>query len=124
MKIFKYYMILTLLVSLSCKEKKEGIDKNGELKYSITNGKTYIEIGTNSEIILHSKNLGERLLKITTRGKSSFSNTYSSEQGFHMTINAQEDNIKDSFYEIYLTEILYSKDTIERLVKIPVEINN
>ena len=57
-------------------------------------------------------------------GKSSFSNTYSSEQGFHMTINAQEDNIKDSFYEIYLTEILYSKDTIERLVKIPVEINN
>ncbi|MCL7755140.1 hypothetical protein [Polaribacter sp. Z022] len=115
-------MILTLLVSLSCKEKKEGIDKNGELKYSITNGKTYIEIGTNSEIILHSKNLGERLLKITTRGKSSFSNTYSSEQGFHMTINAQEDNIKDSFYEIYLTEVLNSKDTIDRFVKIPVEI--
>ena len=122
MKIFKYYMILTLLVSLSCKEKKEGIDKNGELKYSITNGKTYIEIGTNSEIILNSKNLGERLLKITTRGKSTFSNTYSSEQGFHMTINAQEDNIKDSFYEIYLTEVLNSKDTIDRFVKIPVEI--
>ena len=115
-------IVLFLFCVISCKEKKEGIDKNGELKYSITNGKTYIEIGTNSEIILHSKNLGERLLKITTRGKSSFSNTYSSEQGFHMTINAQEDNIKDSFYEIYLTEVLNSKDTIDRFVKILVEI--
>ena len=112
-------MILTLLISFSCKEKNEGIDKNGELKYSITNGKKYLEIGTDSEIILHSKNLGERLLKITTRGKSNFSKTYSSEQGFHMIINAQEDNIKDNFYEIYLTEVLNNKDTIERLVKIP-----
>tara|TARA_B110000196_G_C20818246_1_gene507934 strand:- start:61 stop:207 length:147 start_codon:yes stop_codon:yes gene_type:complete len=38
-----------------------------------------------------------------------------------MTINVQEDNIKDSFYEMYLTEVLNKKDTIERLVRIPVE---
>jgi hypothetical protein len=124
MKLLKLILIFTLVIVLSCKIDKKETEKAGyksDIKFSIENNKEYLELGKSVEVILHSKKLGKRLLKITTRGKNSYSNTYSNEKGFFLTINATKENIKDGFYEIYLTEVSRNNDTLEKTVRIPIK---
>mgnify|MGYP003633869563 CR=1 FL=1 len=123
-KLLKLILLFTLIMFLSCKIDKKETEKTvykSDIKFSIENNKEYLELGKSVEVILHSKDLGKRLLKITTRGKTSYSNAYSNEKGFFLTINATKENIKDGFYEMYLTEVLRNNDTIEKTVRIPVK---
>ena len=120
-KILKHIFLFILIVFLSCKSNKKEIDNSNSIKYSIENNLEYLELGKSIEVILHSKNLEKRLLKITTKGNSSFSNTYSTNRGFHLTINAKKENINDGVYEIFLTEVLKNDDRVERIIRIPVK---
>lgn len=120
-KTLKHIFPFILIVFLSCKSNKKEIDNINSIKYSIENNLEYLELGKSLEVILHSKNLEKRLLKITTKGNSSFSNTYSTNRGFHLTINAKKENINDGVYEIFLTEISKNDERVERLIRIPVK---
>ena len=113
------------MIILSCKIDKKETEKTeykSEVNFSIENNKEYIELGKSTEINLHSKDLGKQILKITTKGNTSFSNSYSNEKGLFLTVNPNIKNIENDFYKIYLTIVSKNNDTIEKIVRIPVGI--
>ena len=123
-KLLKLILLIILTTTLSCKTEKKENEKTEHKKnvgFSIENNKKYLELGKSTEINLHSKDLGEKILKITTKGNTSFSNSYSNEKGLFLTVNASKENIKNNFYEIYLTIVSKNNDTIEKTVRIPIK---